>query len=102
MYNRGYYEANRDRINQRHRDNYTKHRERRNARRREEYQHNRESILQRQKTDRVTCPLCHLTFRRLYVPRHVALRHNKGPPQAAAGQHGLCTPRPASDVQSDT
>ena len=61
MYDRAYHEANRERINQKHRENYLKHREERNARRRAEYQLQRERILQKQKEDRAPCPLCHLT-----------------------------------------
>ena len=76
MYDRAYHEANRERINQRHRDNYVKHRDVRNAKRRAEYQLQREQILQKQKEDRAPCPLCHLMFRRVYVPRHISLRHN--------------------------
>ena len=75
MYDRAYHEANRERINQKHRDNYLKHREERNARRRAEYQIQREKILQKQKKDRAPCPLCNLTFRRAYVRQHIALRH---------------------------
>ena len=75
MYDRAYHEANRERINQKHRENYLKHREERNARRRAEYQLQRETILQKQKEDRAPCPLCHLTFRRTYVLQHIALRH---------------------------
>ena len=58
MYDRAYHEANRERINQKHRENYLKHREERNARRRAEYQLQRERILQKQKEDRAPCPLC--------------------------------------------
>jgi hypothetical protein len=75
MYDRAYHEANRERINQKHRENYRKHREERNARRRAEYQLRREKTLQKQKEDRAPCPLCHLTFRRAYVRQHIALRH---------------------------
>ena len=75
MYDRVYHEANRERINQKHRESYLKHREERNARRRAEYQLQRERILQKQKEDRAPCPLCHLTFRRAYVRQHIALRH---------------------------
>ena len=56
MYDRAYHEANRERINQKHRENYLKHREERNARRRAEYQLQRERILQKQKEDRAPCP----------------------------------------------
>ena len=78
MYDREYHEANRERINQRHRENYMKHQESRNARRHEDYQCKREEILKKQKEDRAQCPLCHLTFRRVYVPRHMMLRHETG------------------------
>ena len=55
MYDRAYHEANRERINQKHRENYLKHREERNARRRAEYQLQRETILQKQKLRHVHC-----------------------------------------------
>ena len=63
MYDRAYHEANRERINQKHRENYLKHREERNARRRAEYQLQRERILQKQKEDRAPCPLAPGTVR---------------------------------------
>ena len=81
MYDRAYHQTNRERVNRQHREHYMKHREELNARRRAEYQHQRETILKKQKEDRAPCPLCHLTFRRTYVRRHIALRH---PPESAA------------------
>ena len=75
MYDRAYHEANREKINQKHRENYLKHRVERNAQRRAYYQLQRENILQKQKEDRAPCPLCQLTFRRVYVPQHIARRH---------------------------
>ena len=75
MYDRVYYEAHREHINQQHRDNYAKHRERRNATRQAQYQEQRCDILLKQKHDRAPCPLCNLTFRRVYIPRHMARRH---------------------------
>ena len=75
MYDREYYEANRERINARHRENYAKHRDVWNAKRRSGYLRKRECLLKKQREDRAPCPLCHLTFRRSYVPRHILLRH---------------------------
>jgi rubrerythrin len=75
MYDRDYYEANRERINRQHRENYAKHRDARNAKRRVQYHERRCDILLKQKHDRAPCPLCHLTFRRIYLPIHTSRRH---------------------------
>ena len=75
MYDREYYEVNRERINARHRENYAKHRDVWNAKRRSGYLRKREGLLKKQREDRAPCPLCHLTCRRSYVTRHVLLRH---------------------------
>ena len=75
MYDRAYYEANRERINQNNRECHARHRELRNAKRRAGYAMRREVILEKQKADRMPCPFCRLTFRRVYVPKHVQLRH---------------------------
>ena len=45
------------------------------ATRRAQYQEQRCDILLKQKHDRAPCPLCNLTFRRVYIPRHMARRH---------------------------
>ena len=51
--------------------------EARNARRRERYTLNRKRILEAYRNDRAQCPLCTgVTFRRLYLKRHLALRHH--------------------------
>lgn len=76
MYDRAYYEANREHINRQHRENYATNREARNARRRMLYQERRSDILLKQKHDRAPCPLCNLTFRRAYIPIHVSRRHS--------------------------
>ena len=75
MYNKDWYEANRDRINEKRRIQYAEDSNGINEKRRREYIAQREQILQRQREDRKECPLCHLTFRRSYLGRHVATRH---------------------------
>ena len=76
MYDRDYYQANREHINQQHRENYAKHRDEYNAKRRAQYHERRCDILLKQKQDRAPCPLCNLTFRRVYIPIHVSRRHS--------------------------
>ena len=71
MYDRDYYQANREHINQQHRENYAKHRDEHNAKRRAQYHEKRCDILLKQKQDRAPCPLCNLTFRRVYIPTHI-------------------------------
>ena len=75
MYDRDYYQANREHINQQHQKNYAKHRDEYNAKRRAQYHERRCDILLKQKQDRAPCPLCNLTFRRVYIPIHVSRRH---------------------------
>ena len=75
MYDRRYYETHRERINQKQREQHTLHREARNERRRTQYQQQRSNILLKQQQDRAPCPLCQLTFRRLYIPTHISRRH---------------------------
>ena len=70
-YTREYVEANREKINEKRRLNY--HTERRKV----EYQRKRDEILKKQKEDRQNCPLCGLDFRRLYIPKHIKIRHEK-------------------------
>ena len=69
------YQANREHINQQHQKNYAKHRDEYNAKRRAQYHERRCDILLKQKQDRAPCPLCNLTFRRVYIPIHVSRRH---------------------------
>ena len=76
MYDRDYYQANREHINQQHQKNYAKHRDEHNAKRRAQYHEKRCDILLKQKQDRAPCPLCNLTFRRVYIPIHVSRRHS--------------------------
>ena len=76
MYDRDYYQANREHINQQHQKNYAKHRDAYNAKRRAQYHERRCDILLKQKQDRAPCPLCNLTFRRVYIPIHVSRRHS--------------------------
>lgn len=66
-----YVEANREKINEKRRVTYC------TERRKVEYQRKREEILKSQKDDRANCPLCGLDFRRLYIPKHIKIRHNK-------------------------
>ena len=42
-----------------------------NEKRREKYASSREKILKKQKEDREMCPICNLSFRRLYLPKHM-------------------------------
>ena len=68
-YTREYVEANREKINEKRRLNYC------NERRKAEYRRKRDEILKKQKKDRQNCPLCGLDFRRLYIPKHIKIRH---------------------------
>ena len=74
-YNKAYYQANRERICLQSRERYMRDREIRNAMRRAKYQVERRRLLDLQKADRTACPLCGLTFRRRYMPRHLSTRH---------------------------
>ena len=82
MYNKEWYEANRDRINKKRRIQYAEDSNGINEKRRREYIAQREQILQRQREDRKECPLCHLTFRRCYVQKHINTRHMQKNKQA--------------------
>ena len=42
---------------------------------RNSYHEKRCDILLKKKQDRAPCPLCNLTFRRVYIPIHVSRRH---------------------------
>lgn len=66
-----YIEANREIINEKRRNRYC------SELRKEDYHQNREQILKKCRDDRMDCPLCGLEFRRLYIPKHIATRHNK-------------------------
>ena len=77
MYDREYHAVNRERINQKHREYYASYRCVRNEARRAVYMLKRDEILQKGKEDRANCPLCGLDFRRLYIPKHIKIRHNK-------------------------
>jgi len=74
-YTRAYVEAHRGTINEKRRIKYS------TERRKEEYKNKREEILQRGKEDRAICPLCGLSFRRLYIPKHIVTRHKCEPPE---------------------
>ena len=68
-------------------------RDRRATKRREFYVAHRESILREQRQDRAACPLCMgITFRRLYLKRHLLSRHKLSEAEAAAcvPQKNLC------------
>ena len=75
MYDREYHAANREMINQKRREYYARQRCVRNEARRAAYVLKRDEILKKQKEDRQNCPLCGLDFRRLYIPKHVKIRH---------------------------
>ena len=75
MYDREYHAANREKINQKRREYYARQRCVRNEARRAAYVLKRDEILKKQKEDRQNCPLCGLDFRRLYIPKHVKIRH---------------------------
>lgn len=68
-YQRKYFEANRDKINERRRANYN------SEKRIEEYTLNKEEILRKGREDRALCPFCKLDFRRPYIRRHIVTRH---------------------------
>ena len=70
-YTKKYMDENRDSINLRRREAYAP------RDRKMEYQKNRVCILEKQKKDRAVCPLCQLSFRRLYIPTHIETRHNR-------------------------
>ena len=73
-----YIEANRDIINEKRRSRYS------SEQRKAEYQQKRTKILKKSRLDRACCPLCGIDFRRLYIPQHIATRHNKRPKEAEA------------------
>ena len=77
MYDREYHAANREKINQKRREYYARQRCVRNEAKRAAYVLKRDEILKKQKKDRQNCPLCGLDFRRLYIQKHIATRHNK-------------------------
>jgi uncharacterized C2H2 Zn-finger protein len=66
-----YIEANRETINQKRRNMYD------SESRKADYKLKREEISKKGKEDRINCPLCGLSFRRLYVKRHIENRHEK-------------------------
>ena len=68
-YSKKYMDENQELINQKRRDAYAP------RNRKMEYQKNRLCILEAQKKDRAICPLCNLSFRRLYIPKHIETRH---------------------------
>ena len=77
-YTQKYVETNRDKINEKRRVKYS------SEVRKAQYQEKREEILKKGKEDRANCPLCGLDFRRLYISKHIATRHND--------KHGFACP----------
>ena len=76
MYNKAYYETHKELINKKRRMRHAEENEEVNEKRRQDYARRREEILRKQREDRQECPHCHLTFRRCYLPKHIATRHN--------------------------
>ena len=55
---------------------YEKHKDRILEHKRSYYQANKIQILEKIKNDRIECPYCSgITFRRLYLPKHLETRH---------------------------
>jgi len=80
VYDADYYESNKPHIRRQYRRYYASNAPRLNAGRRTRYAEAREVRLAKARHDRAPCPLCGLTFRRLYIPKHIELRHeNKAP-----------------------
>mgnify|MGYP001184050492 len=75
MYNKAWYEAHRDKINEKRRMRHAEESDEVNEKRRQDYARRRNEILRKQREDRQECPLCHLTFRRCYLQKHIATRH---------------------------
>ena len=61
MYNKAWYEAHRDKINEKRRMRHAEESEEVNEKRRQDYARRRNEILRKQREDRQECPLCHLT-----------------------------------------
>lgn len=66
-----------EKVKETHKKYYATHKAVINARNRTYYNQNKDCILQSQKLDRSTCPLCNLSFRRGYLAKHIETRHNK-------------------------
>ena len=64
MYNKAWYEAHRDKINEKRRMRHAEDSDEVNEKRRQDYARRRNEILRKQREDRQECPLCRLTFRR--------------------------------------
>ena len=70
-----WYRDHRDLVNARRRVRHMEVCQAVNARRRERYLEVRERILSAMRADRAKCPICDRTYRRRYLPAHIAKRH---------------------------
>ena len=86
-------EANREKINEHRRNKYD------SGRRKEEYQQKREDILRRAKEDRLSCPICTIQYRRLYLKVHLQNRHKLDDVQL---QQVLTKPAPPELVEAQS
>ena len=75
MYNKEWYHANKDRINEKRRLEYARASDAIKEERHEKYMMGRDRVLNRRKHDREECPMCRLTFCRRYLEKHIATRH---------------------------
>lgn len=58
---------------------YEKHREEAIAKKRAKYQEHREAILLARKEDKQMCPICQISYGRLYLDKHLKNRHKISP-----------------------
>ena len=66
---------NRDLLLQKASAYHQKNKEEINAKKMRLYYENKDAILEKQKADRVECPICKIEYRRLYLKRHLLTRH---------------------------
>ena len=64
-----YLEKNREKINQKRREKYN------SDARKVDYERNKERISELGKADRCICPHCKLSFRTVYLQKHIKCRH---------------------------
>ena len=71
-YTKAYLEKNREIINLKRRQKYC------SGSRNVYYRKHRDAILQKSKEDTAMCPICQISYRRLYLSKHLECRHKFG------------------------
>ena len=64
-----------ERVKRHQKECYERYRERNIERKRQYYMANKERILQEYKDDKKLCPICQIAYKRLYLPKHMTIRH---------------------------